>query len=166
MKFLKSVFRLGSIAFKNGVKDFLYGLSLRHIPVVILSAGIGNVIIETLKLNDCFYDNIHIVSNFINFKDNLMLPFNDDVIHTCNKSMNMLPSNIVSIVKNKDYILLFGDLVEDLNMVNKEDFSKTISFGFLDKNVEENFELYKSSFDIVLTDNSSFYDVLNIFDEY
>lgn len=154
--------KLGNIVLRDGFKDFLYGLYMQNIPVVILSAGIGNVILETLKLYNCLYDNIYIVSNFIDFENNLMLPFSYNIIHSCNKSINNLPFEVAKKIENKNYILLFGDLVEDLKMVGSRDLYKTVSFGFLDKNVDENFNFYKNSFDVVLTDNSSFYDVKNI----
>lgn len=159
---LKKCVFYGNIIFRDGIKDFLYDLYIKNIPVIILSAGIGNVILETLKLNNCLYDNIYIVSNFIDFKNNLMLPFSSEIIHTCNKSINILSSHISNKIIDKDYILLFGDLIEDLNMINSKDLNKTFSFGFLEKNVDKNFEFYKNSFDVVLTDNSSFYDVKNI----
>lgn len=152
----------GNMPFRDGFKSFLSYLHEYNIPVIILSAGIGNVIAEVLKLNDCFYDNVHIISNFIKFEDNKMLPFNDDIIHTANKSIDKLPDYVSKAIKNKDYILLFGDLIEDLNMVHKDDLNKTISFGFLEKNIDKNFEFYKQCFDVVLTDNSSFDDVRKI----
>lgn len=152
----------GNMPFRDGFRNFLSNLHKFNIPVIILSAGIGNVIYEALKLNNCFYDNVYIVSNVIKFEDNNMLPFNDDIIYTCNKSIDRLPSYLFEKIKNKDYILLFGDLIEDLNMVHKEDLDKTILFGFLEKNVDSNFDVYKQSFDVVLTDNSSFDDVSKI----
>lgn len=160
-KFLACV-KYSNMPFRNGFKKFLSDLHHYNIPVIILSAGIGNVISQVLKLNDCFYDNVHVVSNFIKFENNKMLPFNDDIIHTSNKSIDKLPNYIFEEIKNKDYILLFGDLIEDLNMVHKEDLDKTISFGFLEKNVDNNFDVYKQHFDVVLTDNSSFNDVAKI----
>lgn len=166
MIFWKSVLKLGNIVLRDGFKDFLYGLYMKNIPVVILSAGIGNVILETLRFNNCLYDNVYIVSNFIDFKNNLMLPFSSDIIHTCNKSINKLPFEVTKKIENKEYILLFGDLIEDLKMVGSSDLYKTISFGFLDKNVDENFDFYKNFFDVVLTDNSSFYDVKNILEKH
>lgn len=155
-----------NIKLRDGVKDFLTFLYNKNIPVIILSAGIGNVIVEFLKLNNCFYGNIHITSNFIKFEDNLMLPFNDEMIHTSNKCIDRISFEVTKKIKDKDYILLFGDLIEDLNMVNKEDLSKTISFGFLERNVDKNFEFYKNSFDVVFTDNSSFYDVKDVLLKY
>lgn len=148
--------------FRNGFKSFFSSLYEKNIPVIVLSAGIGNVIIELFKLNNCFYDNIHVISNFIKFDNNKMLPFDDKIIHSSNKDINLLPTNFANKIKDKSYILLFGNLIEDLNMVNRKDLSKTISFGFLEKNADENLNRYRNSYDIVLTDNSSFYDVENI----
>lgn len=160
-KFLACI-KCGNMPLRDGFKKFLSALYDYNIPVIILSAGIGNVISQALKLNDCFYDNIYIVSNFIKFENNKMLPFDDDIIHTSNKSIDRLPCYIFNKIKDKDYILLFGDLIEDLNMVNKDDLDKTISFGFLEKNVYNNFDIYKQYFDVVLTHNSSFDDVTKI----
>lgn len=160
-KFLACV-KSGNMPFRYGFKKFLSDLHSYNVPVIILSAGIGNVISQSLKLNNCFYDNVHIISNFIKFENNKMLPFNDDIIYTSNKSIDRLPNCIFKEIKNKDYILLFGDLIDDLNMVHKEDLDKTISFGFLEKNIDNNFNIYKQYFDVVLTDNSSFDDVTKI----
>lgn len=150
-------------SFRNGFKDFLNVLSKHHIPVIVLSAGIGNVIYELFKLNDLLYDNLHIISNFIKFdKTGAMLPFNDVIIHSCNKCLDTLPINFRNDISRKEHALLFGDLIEDLNMLSKDELKNSLSFGFLENEVENNFELYKEHFDVVLTDNSSFYDVRNV----
>lgn len=141
---------------RDGSKSFLKRLYDENIPVVILSAGISNVIKEFLKLNDCLFSNIHIISNFIEFEDDKMLPFSSSMIHSSNKSIDRLPINLRKQLEQKEHILLFGDLIEDLNMINKEDLSRSISFGFLENNEKENLEHYLKSFDVVLTDNSSF----------
>lgn len=65
-------------------------------------------------------------------------------------------------IATKDYILLFGDVVDDINMAKKETIEKTITVGFLDKKIEENLALYQSAFDIVLTNNASFKEVEDI----
>lgn len=150
--------------FRDGFKQFLELLHVHHIPVIILSAGIGNVIYELFKLHDCLYDNVHIISNFIKFRNGNMLPFDDIVIHSCNKSLERLPIEFSECINKKEHSLLFGDLIEDLNMVSKDFLKNSISFGFLENNVTDNFKLYKENFDVVLTNNSSFYDVENILD--
>jgi 5'-nucleotidase len=151
-----------NVHFHNGCKEFLNQMYLLNIPVVILSAGIGNVIVEFLKQNDCFYPNISVISNFIKFENDKMLPFTDNMIHSSNKSIELLPLDLKNKILSKDYFLLFGDLVEDLNMAKGIDASRVLSFGFLEKKVDENFDIYNKSFDVVLTNGSSFNDILQI----
>ena len=154
--------RVANVKFRDGFLDFLDKLHANNIPVVIFSAGIKNVITEILRANNCLFDNVYLVSNFIEFKDNKMLPFKDKIIHSSNKDISLLPNDLLNTINSKDYILLFGNLVEDLNMVGKSNLHKTISFGFLEQNVEKNIDIYRNSYDVVLTDNSSFYDVEDV----
>lgn len=59
-----------NLMFRNGAKEFIKKAKEKEIPIIILSAGIGNVIEQFLKNNDCYYDNIYIISNFIKFNEN------------------------------------------------------------------------------------------------
>ena len=59
-------------------------------------------------------------------------------------------------------LYFFGDIIEDTYMVPKGNMQNTITVGFLDKDIEKNFNKYKDHFDIVLTNNASFNDVLDI----
>lgn len=151
--------------FRPGFKDFIKILHDNNVPVIIISAGIGNVITEFMKLNNCLYDNIHIISNFIKFENNKMLKFEDTIIHSLNKNMNSLPKDLTYVLYSKSYSMLFGDLVEDLYMLPQKYLSSCLSFGFLEQNVEKNLDIYNSSFDIVLTNNSSFFDIMNFLDD-
>lgn len=151
-----------NVHFRKNFKTFLEFLYQNNIPLIILSAGIGNVIVEVLKLNNCLYNNIHIISNFIDFENNKMKPFENEMIHSCNKCISNLPEDFKNKISKKDYILLFGDLIEDLSMVPKEDLHRTLSFGFLDKKIDDNAKFYKNNFDIVLTNNASYDDVQSI----
>ena len=151
-----------NMEFHNGCKDFLNKLYELNIPVVILSAGIGNVITEWLKQNNSLFPNIHIFSNFIKFENDKMLPFDDKMIHTSNKSINRLPQDLKENILSKEHILLFGDLIEDLNMVKGHDLSNVLSFGFLEHRASENLNHYTKAYDIVLTDNSSYVEINEI----
>lgn len=152
-KLYKSV-KKGRLIFRNGVKEFINKLKENQIPVIILSAGIGNVIEQFLKNNNCLFENMYIISNFIEFEaDGKMKKFdNDKIIHTLNKTMEgNLPSKWQGILKNRKYKILIGDLVEDTKMVNSKEWDTTIKIGLLDKKVKENLTIYNKSFDIVLT---------------
>ncbi len=153
-----------NVKFHDGYEDFFNYMYRLNVPIFIISAGIGNIIIELLKKYNCFYPNIKVFSNFIQFEDDKMLPFSDNMIHTSNKSLSYLPLDLQEKVLKKDFCLVFGDLIEDLDMAKTIDSNRILSFGFLEHNVRENLERYKQAFDVVLTDNSSFYDVKEILD--
>lgn len=150
------------LEFRTGAKQFLNFLYQNNIPVLIISAGIGNIIEEFLKMNDCYYDNIYIISNFIKFKNNLMLKFSNHIIHSLNKKIQNLPINFEKELSNKEYILLIGDLIEDILMVPKKDLSKTLTIGFLETKIKQNLEFYNQNFDVVFTESASFNDVKNL----
>ena len=71
---LEKSIQKSNLIFRSGAKEFLAHMNKYNIPVIILSAGIGNVIEIFLKENKCYYNNIFIISNFISFdKDGKML---------------------------------------------------------------------------------------------
>ncbi len=154
--------KYGNLILRDGFLKFIEILHKNNIPVFIISAGIGNVITEFMKLNNCLYENIFITSNFISFENNKMLPFSNSMIHSLNKTILSLPQEQKDILQKKDFCLLFGDLIDDLYMLPKNGHNNCVSFGFLEANITENFNLYKKSFDFVLTDNSTYFDVINI----
>jgi len=73
------------MSFRDGAKEFLKNLNKRDIPVIIISAGIGNFIEQFLLKNECMYDNIFIVSNFIKFENGIAVGINDNIIHSLNQ---------------------------------------------------------------------------------
>lgn len=147
---------------KEGTKKFLEEMSKKDIPVIIMSAGVGNVIEEFLKKNECLYDNVKIVSNFFEFSDGKAYLDIKNIIATSNKEYNRIPKDVQDKIKNKKGSLLLGDLIEDLKMQKKENSQTTLTIGFLDENIEESIEKYNKNFDIVFTNDSNFNDVKNI----
>lgn len=147
---------------REGTKGFLTQMKDKNIPVIILSAGIGNVITEILRLNNCDFDNVHVISNFIEFENDKMLPFTSNMIHSLNKNLTVLPNELKNEICNKKYILLMGDLIEDISMSPKEDLHRTLTIGFLETKVNENLSYYNKNFDVVFTENASFKDVENL----
>lgn len=147
---------------RNGAKEFLQELNSKNIPVIIMSSGIGNIVKGFLRKENCIYNNTYIVSNFFEFdtgKANIEL---EDLMATSNKDYSRISEDVKCKIENKNIGLLFGDLVEDLKMLNKDKLKNTLTFGFLDTNIEKNIEEFNKSFDIVLTENSDFNDIKKI----
>lgn len=76
-----------NIVFREGAKQFLQKMIVENIPVIILSAGIGNVIESFLKSQNCYGKNLYIISNFITFQNDKMQKFKAKIIHSMNKTL-------------------------------------------------------------------------------
>lgn len=123
----------GDIIFREGAKEFLDCMQQNRIPVIILSAGLGNVIVEFLKQKNCYYDNIYIIGNFIPFnKKGEIEEYKGELIHTLNKTMEgHITQQLAERIAGKEYRLLLGDFVEDKKMVPEKEWNETITIRFL-----------------------------------
>ena len=163
---VKNAVRLGNMKYRNGAKEFLRKMNELNVPVIIVSAGIGNVIEEFLKLEEDLYSNIKIISNFIVFENGEFKGIAGEIIHALNKNVVKLDEDSKHNLENIKNILLLGDGFADLKMISDKAKESAITVGFLDEKIEENLELYNKGFDIVLTNLSSFDDVNNILKIY
>ena len=149
-----------NLIFRSGAKEFLKKYQEKNVPIIILSAGIGNVIERFLKNNDLYNDNVYIISNFLRFDEKgNMKPFKEKIIQSVNKSIdNKYLKEINEKTKGRKYKSLVGDLIEDEKMVPKSEWDTTLKMAFLDIDMEKNLEKYRKNFDIVFTKGDSNFD--------
>ena len=149
------------LSFRYGAKDFLKDMYENRIPVVIVSAGVGDIIEQVLINENSNYDNIYIYSNFFKYENSKIIGIRDnDFIHPLNKNEIIISNELKSIILNRKNILLLGNNLYDSGMANGE--NSIFRVGFLDENIEERIEEYKAFYDIVCTGNSSFFDLKEI----
>jgi len=146
--------------FRTGAKKFLEKMYIKKVPVIIISAGIGNFIQQFLSQNNCNFNNIYIVANFVKFENGIATGVSENIIHSLNKNEISLPKNVLHKIIGRKKIILLGDALSDINMVSSDKRDDTIRIGFLEEQVEENLENFKQEFDIVCTDKTS-YDELS-----
>ena len=154
------------LQFRDGARELLESLNDKNIPVVIISAGIGNIIVEFLKNNNCYFDNIYIVSNFIKFENGVAIGLEENIIHSLNKNEALLPDKVKKIIKDRHNIILLGDQIADAKMAPIGDLYTTVKIGFCEENVEENYKYFEKTYDIVCTNKANFKDLakeINLF---
>lgn len=149
-----------NIHLRLGAKEFLSDMHEKAVPVVIMSAGMGNLIKTFLEKQGVLYDNIILISNFFEFRDNKAYIDTNNLIASSNKNYLKIPKEIRNELDKKENIILCGDIVEDIRMVEENKKDKTLTIGFLDYNIESNLEIYNKNFDMVLTDNTSFETIM------
>src|SRR3989344_312020 len=57
--------------------------------------------------------------------------------------------------KNRKNVLLLGDSLGDIGMINGFDYANLIKIGFLNEKIDEHLEIYKKNFDVIITDDNS-----------
>lgn len=163
---IKDSLKDGGLNYREGSKEFLAKMNEFGIPVIIISAGIGNVIEEFLYKENDYYPNIKIVSNFINFENGIIKDIRGETIHALNKNIVSLDEDSKKILENRKNILLLGDGLADLKMISEEKMKNAITVGFLDEKIEENLKYFNEKFDIVLTNQGTLNDVNKILNIY
>ena len=162
---LKKVVNDESLEFRDGVLEFLKFLKEKNIPLVILSSsGLGDTISMYLEKEGILYNNIHIISNFYKWDEKgNAIGVHEPIIHVMNKSEISVKSLPIyhELLKRKN-VLLIGDGLGDLGMIEGFDYDNLVSVGFLNENVEDNLAKYKKDFDVVIVDDGNF-DYVNKF---
>jgi len=147
---------LGAMSFRNGAIEFLKNMKNRSIPIVIISAGIGNFIEQFLIKSECNFDNIFIVSNFIKFENGVAVGVSENIIHSLNKNEVSLSDNIKKLIQSRPNVILLGDSISDIKMACEKDRNNALKIGFLEEKVDENIKYFQEQFDVICTDNTSY----------
>ena len=140
---------------RKGVKELFKYTYQNNIPVIIISAGITDIIENFLDANNCLYKNIKIISNEIKYKNNIFKGFKNKTIYSFDKQ-KVKHSNIIK----KGKVILLGDNISDILMAPKNN-KNILKIGFLN-NYKENKELFENAYDIVYEDKVSFIKIINI----
>ncbi|XP_067687852.1 cytosolic 5'-nucleotidase 3-like isoform X3 [Haliotis asinina] len=147
---------------RDGCMWFFDELHQHQIPLLIFSAGIGDIIEEVITQQARMHDNMKIVSNFMDFdSEGKLIGFKGEMIHTYNKNENAVhDSDYFKRLKHHENLILLGDSLGDLRMAEGAEVTHMLKIGFLNHHVETNLKPYMDSFDIVIQEDESM-DVVN-----
>lgn len=150
------------IKLRTGLKEFFLLMKKYKIPVIIISAGIGNIIETFLKKEDILFENITIIGNFFDFSRGGAY-IKNKMIYTSNKNEIRLQKKIEHTITMKEQIMLIGDTIEDVNIIDNKLYmgKKIIKIGFLNDRSEDNLIKYNQKFDIVFTNGGTFNDIID-----
>ena len=166
---IEKVANSGIIELKDNCRELLEFTNVTNIPIIIMSAnGIGDSISIYLEHNKCLFQNIHYITNHFKFNENgfateYFLP----IIHSLNKDETIVESfsNIFKEIKHRKNVILIGDGTGDPGMSNGFEYNNIIKIGFLNSDLEEKLEYYKSIYDVVIIGDEDISFVLNFLKE-
>jgi 5'-nucleotidase len=152
----------GNIRLRGGVKEFFQNAEAKNIPVLVLSAGLGDVIKEILKKEKINDKNILLISNFFEFDElGVAVGYKLPLIHTFNKNETVLPQEILEKFSGRTHVVLAGDSVGDLGMAEGLQVEKLFSFGFPNSTGDE--KVFSEKFDIVIPSDEADFSQINYF---
>ena len=148
---------------REGSLEFYLLLNQLNIPLLIFSAGKGNLIKGFLKQEESLYPNIHIIANFYNFDEKgNVTGYKSNIVHTFNKSEVQLRNHPYSKqIKERKNVMLLGDGIGDLGMTVGIEHDTILRIGFLNENPEK-LPLFEKEFDVVITNDGSMEYINNL----
>ncbi|VDM77835.1 unnamed protein product [Strongylus vulgaris] len=108
--------RNSKIILRNDAEEMMQRLHHLGIPLIVFSAGIGNIIEMFLqqKLGQ-MPTNIHIISNMMNFNDKgIVESFSQPLIHTFNKNSSVIPEEVDFFHKVRKRIGFYNSETDNL----------------------------------------------------
>ncbi|CAF3267060.1 unnamed protein product [Rotaria socialis] len=148
---------------KKGVKEFITELLRSETPILVFSAGLGDVIeiflekeIPEFALN---HELSQIISNFIQYDTNgNLVAFSKKLIHSFNKNEHEIHDTpYFKSILNRPNVILLGDTLGDVGMIaGMKNLKQILKIGFLNRSTPEKLEVYKSAYDIVVSDDQTF----------
>lgn len=138
---------------RDGYQQFFDHLHQHSVPLLIFSAGLGDVLEEVIRQAAVFHPNVKVFSNYMDFDEaGVLKAFKGELIHIYNKREGaMLNTEHFQELVARPNVLLLGDSLGDLTMADGvQDLENVLKIGFLNDKVEERKPSYLNSYDIVL----------------
>ena len=156
---LVDIVRHSTTHLKEGCLWFFYTLERCEVPLLIFSAGLGDMIQEWLTQDCGNFKNIKIVSNFMSFDQETkkISGFQSTTIHIFNKNESvLLDTESENLIKNRPNVILIGDSLGDTDMANGVKCNNILKIGFLNEHVEQLLPKYMDAYDIVTIKDATF----------
>jgi len=158
---------------RQGVEEAFKLAYEMNIPIIIVSAGLGNVIEEVVRqripmpegAKDVSWPNVRVLSNTIQWDaDERQCGFSEPLIHMYNKSLQDAPTEIRDMIKGRSVGMLCGDGLGDLTMAHGHQTTDVLKFGFLNEKVEERLPKYVApdAYDCIVLNDGDFDSVLEL----
>lgn len=156
---LRQIVSEADLKLRDGTNWTLSALNKYEVPLLIFSAGIGDLLEEVIKQNQTLYDNTKIVSNYLKYNESgIVIGLKDTLIHTFSKNESALRNSDYFVnLAHRHNVILIGDSVGDCHMADGcPELENLLKIGFLNQNVENLLPKYKDLYDIVLVADETF----------
>ncbi|XP_012727477.2 cytosolic 5'-nucleotidase 3 isoform X2 [Fundulus heteroclitus] len=155
---LAEAVRQSEARLREGYECFFDCLHEHAIPLLIFSAGIGDILEEVIRQANVFHPNVKVISNYMDFDESgILRAFKGELIHIYNKREGaLLNTGHFEELRSRPNVLLMGDSLGDLDMADGvQDMKNILKIGFLNDKLKERKQSYMDSYDVVLVGDAS-----------
>lgn len=140
---------------REGLRTFLDTLHSKSIPLLILSGSVTDLIEGFLKKEGMLFPNMHVISNKYKFDETgRVIGYESHIVHSLNKDETIIKGTpYEKMIENRRNVLLLGDSLDDVLMVNGFDHDVVLKIGFLNHDVEKKLPAFSEAFDVVITND-------------
>lgn len=146
-KEIEQVTHMYGHSLRDRTKELFSKLKNLNVPVLVFSAGLGDIVETLLRQQGVLHDNVQIISNFLKFNGNTLDGFKNynSMIHVFNKNEHAVENKYFRILQGRTNVILMGDTIGDATMADGVENTETIlRIGFLYDHVSLN-QLFVSS---------------------
>ncbi|XP_065655342.1 7-methylguanosine phosphate-specific 5'-nucleotidase A isoform X1 [Hydra vulgaris] len=158
--------RNSRVVLRDGADQFFHLLHEKNIPLLIVSAGLGDIINEVMLQQAELTRNISITANFYTFNSEGLATGlrGNEMIHSFNKNQHLKQrTDYFEKHKDRTNLIVMGDTLGDPSMADGIFPSENVlKIGFLNEKTEESLNAYLEVYDVVLTNDANL-DRLTVF---
>jgi len=159
---LKMMVNASRALLRDSSTEVLSFMNEHEIPVLVFSAGVGDLLEEVLRREKAFFPNMKVISNYMEFDDEgFCKGFRKPLIHMFNKNETALdgPSYFEDLSHRGNAVVL-GDSLGDANMdKGMSNPGAILKIAFLNDKIDERMDSFLKTFDVVLVDDQTFHFV-------
>ena len=164
---VESAVARSGVLLRDGVSQIIDWCGEHHVPLLVFSAGIGDVLQEVLlQRYGLLPPEVIIVSNWMQFDASGRLAgWSSPVLHMFNKNEGRLQDDpIFHPILRRPNVLLVGDSLGDASMADggAADHAHVLKFGLLNDGIHALLPQYEAIYDVVLLDDAPLYPALEV----
>ena len=144
-----------SIHMREGGFRFLDMIADHDVPLLVCSAGVGDIIVSYLESEGRLYENMDVLSNFLDFdEEGRATGLKSELMHMGVKDGSKIKqSDFYAKMHGRGNVLLLGDMIHDVKMLEGLEYDCALTIGFLNEKIEENIKGYQNLFDVVIVND-------------
>ncbi|KOB65836.1 Cytosolic 5'-nucleotidase 3, partial [Operophtera brumata] len=159
---LKDIARNVTGSFRDGIHELISWINNRKVPILVLSSGLGEAVVDTLEEANLSSPQMKVLSNFLEVDaEDIIIGMKGNPIHSLNKNeASIKGTEYYEKIKERSNVILMGDTIGDANMVDGMDnYDTVIKIGYLSTKRLTLLPEYLCNFDIV-SQNDQTMDVI------